>query len=125
MAKFPKSERIKSKIVIDNVFKEGQLIKKYPFRLKYIETNESKTQILISVPKRNIKSAVKRNRVRRQLKEIYRLNKTALLVNLAKGELNLALFLIYTGKENEDFRFLEDKLKLVLKELNDKYEAKD
>jgi ribonuclease P protein component len=123
MAKFPKSERIKSKIVIDNVFKEGQLIKKYPFRLKYCETEKETTQILISVPKRLIKSAVKRNRVRRQIKEIYRMNKADLINSLKMKKKNLALFLIYTGKENEDFHFLEDKLKLVLKELKNKYET--
>jgi len=123
MAKFPKSERIKSKIVIDNVFKKGELIKKYPFRLKYCESDKGNTQILISVPKRLIKSAVKRNRVRRQIKEIYRLNKSELLNVLSAKEKNLALFLIYTGKENEDFHLLEDKLKLVLKELKNKYEA--
>ena len=76
------------------------------------------TQIVITVPKRNIKSAVKRNRVRRQLKEIYRLNKESLLDKLKAKETSLALFLIYTGKENEDFNLLESKLKLVLKELS-------
>lgn len=120
MTKFPKSERIKSKIVIDKVFKEGDLIKKYPFRLKYTTSENKKTQILFSVPKRNIKSAVKRNRIRRQIKEIYRLNRTDLLQKIESKEMNLALFLIYTGKENEDFHFLQSKLKVVLKELEDK-----
>ena len=123
MAIFPKSERIQSKIVLEKVYNEGSTIKKFPYRLKYMEMdfeNQAQVQIVISVPKRLVKKAVNRNRIRRQIKEAYRLNKSSLLSFCDKKSNGLALFLIYTGKENQSFEYLEDKLKVVLKELESK-----
>jgi ribonuclease P protein component len=82
--------------------------------------DKSPVKIVISIPKRIIKKATKRNRIRRQLKEIYRLNKSSLIADFESKPKGLAIFLIYTGKENEAFEFLEAKLKLVLNELQRK-----
>jgi ribonuclease P protein component len=64
-----------------------------------------------------VKKAVRRNRIRRQLKEIYRLNNTPLKMALSNQTTGLALFLIYTGEEKVEFALLETKLKLLLLEL--------
>ena len=123
MATFSKSERISSKIVLDKVYNEGTLIKKYPFRLKYLKMDlqdGASVQIVVSVPKRIVKLATKRNRLRRQIKEIYRQNKSNLLSQYEDRDEGLALFLVYTGKENETYNYLEAKLKVVLKELESK-----
>ena len=120
MNTFPKSERIKSTIVLEKVYNEGEAIKQYPFRLKFLEMPDIKpgqAQIVVSVPKRLVKRAVKRNRIRRQIKEIYRLNKSDLLSLLKSKSKGVALFLIYTGKGSDSFEFLEEKLKKLLIEL--------
>ncbi|MEO9533769.1 MAG: ribonuclease P protein component [Crocinitomicaceae bacterium] len=120
MATFPKSERIKSRIVLEKVYNEGEMLKAYPFRLKFMvsETEDiGNAKIVVSVPKRLVKRAVKRNRIRRQVKEIYRLNKTDLLSLLQSKSKGLALFLIFTGKETDTFDFMEEKLKKLLDEL--------
>ena len=117
MAKFPSSEHLKSKRVLEKVYNEGALLKKYPFRLKYLKhaVNEgSGVQIVISIPKRYIKTAVERNRLRRKIKEIYRLNKRPILDKVKDQNEGLALFLIYTSKEKEPFAALDKKLKELL-----------
>lgn len=96
------------------------MLKKYPFLLRYLAydfLDESKLKIVISVPKRKVKKAVKRNRIRRQLKEIYRINNSELKALTNQLPNGLALFLIYTGEEKVAFQLLEEKLKVLLVEL--------
>ena len=117
---FSKHERIKSRIVLDEVYKNGELIKHFPYRLKYLSykfEDEAKVKIVVSIPKRNVKKAVDRNRLRRQIKEAYRLNKSDLVTHFKEKEGGLALFLIYSGKENQPYDFLEKNLKVVLQQL--------
>jgi ribonuclease P protein component len=117
--RFKKSERLTSKTKIDEIFERGETIKKFPFLLKYLlenDTTEKGLQVVFSVPKRKVKLAVNRNRIRRQLKEIYRVNKHEIIQEIGANQY-LALFLIYTGQENEKFETLELKLTLILKQL--------
>lgn len=73
---FPKSERLCSKKVIDELFLGGhKSYSAYPLRVIFMERQEPGVQILISVSKRRFKHAVDRNRVKRQIREAYRLNK--------------------------------------------------
>lgn len=120
---FPKNERLTSKTIIDDLFDNGKEIKKYPFLLKYKlmdEVHFNKPKIAIVVPKKKAKLATDRNRLRRQIKEVYRLNKATLFEMCLEKKINLALFLIYTGKEKESFEIIEKKLKLLLQELQAK-----
>ena len=123
MPTFPAEERIKSRKVLEDVYQNGELINYFPYRLKFMRYKFEKgapVQIVVAVPKRNVKKAVKRNRIRRQIKEAYRLNKAELLSNFTQQNEGLALFLIYTGKEDQDYHFLEDKLKGLIKKLQEK-----
>lgn len=80
-----KEERIYSKKLIDALFQGGRSrsISAFPLRVVYMEIetdnpdhpDRPQTQMLISVPKRCFKRAVKRNRVKRQVREAYRRNK--------------------------------------------------
>jgi ribonuclease P protein component len=120
---FPKNERLTSKIIIDDLFTNGIAIKKYPYLLKYkIDKDEPivKPKIAIVVPKRKAKLATDRNHLRRQIKEVYRLNKETLIQFCLANKINLVLFLIYTGKEKESFDIIEKKLKVILQELQAK-----
>lgn len=79
-----KEERLCSKTLIDKLFKGGnsKSVVAFPLRVVYLamEETDSKanTQILISVPKKCFKRAVKRNRVKRQVREAYRHHKDIL-----------------------------------------------
>lgn len=119
---FPKSERLRSRILIDELFSKGKELKRFPFLVRFLllNTETPGVSIVISVPKRRAKRAVDRNRLRRQIREAYRLNKTSLIEKMKSEQKSLALFLIYTGKEKEEYHFLKDKLKLLLEDLKQK-----
>jgi ribonuclease P protein component len=97
---FPKSEKLCSDKLIDRLFTEGNReIGSFPVRLVYLQVSTeeiSGINILVSVSKRHFKRAVKRNRVKRQLREYYRLNNQKLKSMLVANNQGLLLALIYT-----------------------------
>ncbi len=117
---YPKSEKLKNKKVIDQLFSEGKSFSKYPLKLIYIKnTTSSKAQIQagVTVPKRNFKSAVTRNRIKRLLREAYRLNKQQVFNNT---EGRFAFLFLYLGKEVPTFKQIEKGMKTLLQRF---YEA--
>nr|AIF26872.1 hypothetical protein [uncultured bacterium fosmid pJB135F11] len=76
---FDKSERLCSKKAIDDLFQGGQRsYAAYPVRVVFRHSDTPENRILVSVSKRHFKRAVKRNRVKRQIREAYRLNRNLL-----------------------------------------------
>ena len=74
---FSKGERLKNKKIIDHVFKTGKKISLFPFDFRYLKKeNDSINEVLISVSKSKINSSVKRNLLKRRIRESYRLNKS-------------------------------------------------
>lgn len=83
--KYPKNEKLKSKITIGLLFTEGKSVSKYPLRLVYKSGSFGKSEKVkmgVSVSKKNFKKAVDRNYFKRVLRETYRLNKHLLIDNL-------------------------------------------
>ena len=73
---FSKDERITNKKVIQKLFESGKKISLPPFIVKYLyDKKELKNKVLISVSKSKINSSVKRNLLKRRIRESYRLNK--------------------------------------------------
>ena len=75
---FPKAEKLCGEIRTTRLFAEGRAFISYPFRIVYRLTDEispAHVRILISVPKKKIKRAHGRNRIKRLIREAYRLNK--------------------------------------------------
>ena len=111
---FPKKEKLKSKKLIEQLFSEGQSITSFPIKLIYLHTElpfDVSIQTGVTVPKKNFKSAVKRNRIKRLLREAYRLNKH-LVFNNSKGR--FAFLFLYLGKEMPDFAEIDTHLKDLL-----------
>lgn len=71
---------------------------------------EVPAQVLISVPKRNFKKAHDRNRIKRQLREIYRKNKSILYDSLTSNKQQACFLIGYVGKEHITSELLEQKL---------------
>ena len=118
--RFGKAYKLCSKKVIEELFENGQKIKQYPFLLQYKHTDlptKKSFQIVCSVPKRIHKKAVNRNRIKRLMRETVRKKKYILEENFPQNEKQLALFLIYTGKSEESYSLLLDKIEKVFERL--------
>ncbi len=121
--KFTKNERLCGDIKINTLFTKGKAFISYPFRIVYteVEYNNTLAQILISVPKRRFKKAVKRIRLKRQIREAYRLNKSSLESYLKEKE--IAMHIGYTYISNDELPYKEiekgiiDSFKKLKKEL--------
>lgn len=73
-----RNERLKGTKAVQQVFAGGESFTCYPLRVLYIRDAESRTQVLFSVPKKRFRHAVDRNRLKRLMREAYRLNKHVL-----------------------------------------------
>jgi ribonuclease P protein component len=110
---FPREEKLKSKKMIGNIFSNGFVVKSYPIRIQFTFhefTHLPRCQVGVSVSKRNFKSAVDRNRIKRQLREVYRLNKTDLINKLEARDKHLAMMIIYTNNEKWDYSKIATKV---------------
>jgi ribonuclease P protein component len=114
---FKRDEHLKSKKNIDLLFAKGKGVSSNPVRLIYYkeEKERSLPQVLFSVSKRNFKKAVDRNRIKRQMREIYRLNRNRYF--LPENTNAYLLAFIYIAKEKIPFIILEKKLNLALERL--------
>lgn len=114
---FPKKEKLKSKKLIDQLFLEGRSINRFPLRLIYLNTplpGNSPVQVAVAVPRRVFGKAVTRNRIKRLMRESYRLNK-GLVFNKMEG--SFALLFLYIGKEIPTFKEVEKSMQAVLRQL--------
>ncbi|HET8804174.1 MAG TPA: ribonuclease P protein component [Aequorivita sp.] len=114
---YPKTEKLKSTKTIENLFLEGRTHSKFPIKIFFLPKENIEVNLAaFAVPKRNFKSAVDRNRVKRQLREAYRLNKQ--LLDNIHGKKFVMLFL-YLGKVKPQYAELEKAMVKLLKKLHD------
>ena len=120
----PKAERLCSKILIGKMFESGaaKSFSIFPMRIIYmpVEKAEVPAVILVSVSKRRFKRAVKRNRVKRQVREAYRKNKHLLTEKLQLHNMNLAIAFIYLSDRLSDSEEIEAKMKTALLRISEK-----
>ena len=115
---FQKEERLCSKKLLEELFKNGSSFLLYPFRITWLRSPAPEqnypVQVVVSVPKKRFKHRVDRNLIKRRIKEAYRLNKELhLYQTLRVQNLKLILAIAYVGKEAHDFSLIEKKLKLM------------
>lgn len=117
---FNNKEKLKSKKLIDLLFTEGQSVSAFPLRLVYLPTTFNEDIIAktgISVSKRNFKTAVDRNHIKRLLRESYRLNKAVYFNNLTTQH---AFMILYIGKDKPTLIQIEKRMKLLFEKFQDK-----
>jgi ribonuclease P protein component len=118
-----KNERLKSRKLIEQLFKEGKSFAVNPFRVYVLTADSPAAEIKfgVGVSTKNFKKAVDRNRIKRLVREAYRLQKNELLEKLQGKNIHLSLFFIYTGKELPLYKEVYDKMKIALQKINKQF----
>jgi len=117
---YNKEEKLKSRKLIEYLFSKSKSISAFPVRVLYnfVEDDTSvPLQAGVTTSSRNFKKAIERNRVKRILREAYRLQKLPLQQHLKEQNKSLALFFIYTGKELPVFAEVYESMGIILQKL--------
>ncbi|MCB0383412.1 MAG: ribonuclease P protein component [Psychroserpens sp.] len=111
---YSKKDKLKSQKLIEQLFSEGKSVSAFPLRMVYLKTEFEdgvKFKTGVSASKRNFKKAVDRNRIKRLIREAYRLHKTSYFNNISGS---YALMILYISKDGTDFDSVETKMKQLL-----------
>jgi ribonuclease P protein component len=115
--RYPRNEKLKSQKTIEALFRDGQAITHRPLRLIFLRLQSSadiKIKAGVTVSSKVFRKAVDRNRIKRLLREAYRLNKSLAFNNL---EGHFAFLFLYLGKEMPTFIEVEAAMKALLTKL--------
>lgn len=125
----PKQERLCSRTLIEQLFLgHSQHKKEWPVRVVYQvvkrkDEDDAQTEVLMSVSKRYFKRAVKRNLVKRQLRESYRLHKAILTDVLAlHPDTKILIAFIWLSGQTYDSVKVEKAVKAALEKVVDSLE---
>ncbi len=122
---FPKAEHLCGEIRISQLFTEGKAFIVYPLRIVYrvVDKNEIPVKVMFSVPKKRFKRAVKRNRLKRLMREAYRINKTLLTEIAIHNHISIEMAVGYVSDELADFEVIQSKMISALKKVAAKFTA--
>ncbi len=113
-----KEDKLKSRKTIDEVFKDGNNFSVYPFKIWWLTVvEETVLQAGFGVSARQFKKAVDRNKVKRLMREAYRLQKNDLQLKLQEEQIPLRIFILYIGKELPDYEICFKKFTAILNRL--------
>jgi ribonuclease P protein component len=122
---FSKAEHLCGEIRTTRLFTSGEAFIAYPLRVVYQfqpKTDDPPALVLMGVPKKRFKRAVKRNRLKRLMREAYRLNKQLLVEKLTENGKQIHIAFNYVSDEELDFATIEMKMKIALSRIIEKVE---
>lgn len=128
---FPKKEHLFGVKPIDRLHTQGKAFIAYPLRVVYLMVDKEEEmlpiRVMVNVSKKKFKRAVKRNRLKRLMREAYRLNKNQLIPIVCEQNIRLHIAFQYIAKEEISFeevnakmcKALEKLVKLIAEDKND------
>ncbi len=115
-----KEERLCSQKMIEDLFTSGESFLSYPLKVVFLKTELPQPYPVLAaftVSKRNFKRAVKRNLLKRRMREAYRLHKPTFYAEITAKELHLAVMFVYIGKDIAEFAQIEKSMISAFKKL--------
>jgi len=116
----PSKERLKSRKQIDALFGGGRRFSQFPLRITYQllpAVDNAGAQVGVTVSKKNFAKATDRNRIKRRLREAYRLQKEELVQILKEKNLQAAIFFMYTDSNMASFDIVKEAVKKAIGQL--------
>lgn len=114
---FHKQERLCSKKQMDLLFSKGKGSLAYPVKMVWLETPvelQHPAQSMFIVPKRQFKKAHDRNKLKRRMREAYRLQKNTFYDSITASGKKIILAFIYVGKASEEYALIEKSIVKLL-----------
>jgi ribonuclease P protein component len=123
---YGKADKLKSAKMIDALFLKGNSFSVFPFKVIWKPDNERAIlQAGVGVSSRIFKKATDRNRIKRLMREAYRLQKNILHEHLVKNNRRLSVFILYTGKELPKYDVVFSKMQSIINRLIKSTNEKD
>lgn len=119
---FPSREKLKSRKSIQYLFEHGSSMVQWPVRVifRFNRTEGTEKPLVktgVSVPKKTTAKAHRRNRIKRLMREVYRVQKSPLLETCSTKQLSLEMMWVFTGKEEPEYHLLYDTASKILQKL--------
>ena len=107
------------------LFQKGMVVKAWPVTAFYFKGTFSDTPVrmAVSVPKKRIRLAVNRNRIKRMMREAYRLHQNQISDFFRDKKISLSIMFVFNANEVPEYKLIESKIILILQRLLAGHEA--